>query len=874
MNWFNSLGLKIFALTIAVSALLFATVINRSASATSVAHRERTAQLLAASRNNTDLILFRRGAIDTRALSDLDTSQSDALLSLRQTLKSGAIQSKPLRVIQFAGSIKRNWIDKLKSTGVEIIDYVPNNAYIIRGTAGQLARVALLDGKDRSGDALPIRWMGRFEAIQKIDPVYDDAMLSSEGVSVDVEIELIDAPESEHVTRYINSIAEKVNRAPRRLLRSIVLSVTLPAVHLRQTAAFDEVLFIGAASRFTLLDERGAQIVAANLAQQSLEPAGPGYKDWLSLKGLDTASDFVIDITDTGLDRGSTASALVHPDFRDALGNSRVEYNINYHSTDPASDDRVGHGTMMASVAVGLGSIDRKDSEGYMYGVGVDPQAKLGASRVFAENGKLPFQFDFVTSVSAAYNQGARISNNSWGAAGNTYNTSAKEFDILTRDADPDVPGNQEIFFVFAAGNDGPGGRVYSPGTAKNVMTVAASENFRPEGFDSCNLDGQGAIGPDGADNILDILRFSSGGPTADGRIKPDIAAPGTHVYGAASQAPLFNARSLCPGVPIFQPPGQRLYTWSSGTSLAAPHIAGAAALVRRFFTNSNLLDEGRAPSPAMTKAFLINSTRYMSGENAGGNLPSERQGWGLVDLGRAFDETSRMLIDQTHLFTESDQDFTIGGSLADRSQPLRVTLAWTDAPGSLAGPALTNDLDLEVKVGNVTIYHGNVFDGDSSIAGGEADRLNNVESIFIPSELIPEGVEGNFTVTVRATNIAGDGVPGNGNDLDQDFALVIYNISDPVIGPPPPPPPPQLPVISSATYVKKVLTITGQRFGSSARVEINGQSITKPFTFDAMTNSLSIKLKRKKLKLVLGVDNQIVIIENDIRSQPFLLRL
>jgi hypothetical protein len=81
---------------------------------------------------------------------------------------------------------------------------------------------------------------------------------------------------------------------------------------------------------------------------------------------------------------------------------------------------------------------------------------------------------------------------------------------------------------VFAAGNDGSGANTVGlPGTAKNVITVGASENVQAFG----GADGCG-VGDNGADNANDIIGFSSRGPTADGRKKPDIVAPGTHVSG------------------------------------------------------------------------------------------------------------------------------------------------------------------------------------------------------------------------------------------------------------------------------------------------------------------------------------------------------
>jgi len=120
--------------------------------------------------------------------------------------------------------------------------------------------------------------------------------------------------------------------------------------------------------------------------------------------------------------------------------------------------------------------------------------------------------------------------------------------------------------------------------------------------------------------------------------------------------------------------------------------------------------------------------------------------------------------------FTATAQQRVITGNVSDNTKPFRVSLTWTDAPGPTVGNAFVNDLNLEVTVGGQT-FKGNVFSGANSATGGVADTRNNLESVFVPA-----GVSGPFVVRIVAANIAGDGVPGDADATDQDFALVVQN--------------------------------------------------------------------------------------------------
>jgi hypothetical protein len=178
-----------------------------------------------------------------------------------------------------------------------------------------------------------------------------------------------------------------------------------------------------------------------------------------------------------------------------------------------------------------------------------------------------------------------------------------------------------------------------------------------------------------------------------------------------------------------------------------------------------------------MTKALMMNSAEYMTGTNANDSLPSNSQGMGLADMDRYFDIFAQSKIYRDEVaadtFSDTGQQRVFTGAVVDNTKPFRVTLAWTDQPGPTSGNAYVNNLDLEVTVGG-NLYKGNVFTGANSTPGGNADVRNNVESVYLPA-----GVTGPFVIKVKATNIAGDGVPGDADATDQDFVLLASNANE-----------------------------------------------------------------------------------------------
>ncbi len=723
-------------------------------------------------RDDMNLVLLRRGQIDTTAPKP----------RLPEELRQTPSQSDSLHLVQLFGPPTPQDIAVLKSTGAKLISYIPNNAYLIWAAPYELQRLRSARMQEL------IQWE------EPLHPAYKlDRLIALDSLQpIPVSISMVDSPQSQSSIERIKSASLKILMPEFQSAGAIHLKALIPSARLIDLARLAEVMLIEPWPRIRLHDERANQIVAGDIQQETINnavvsrPARPGYSSFLNLHGFTSNFDFAIDISDTGLDSGTDDPARIHPDFLDSEGRSRIAYLFDYTQdellhTSPVLPwhDPTGHGTINASLAGGMSRGSQfADSLGFQFGQGTAPFVRFGISKIFNDEGDFTNVVSIPDIVASAYRVGARISTNSWGTCDltfgfcNLYGTDSSIYDSLVRDADSFAPGNQGMTILFSAGNDGLNEplSIGIPGTAKNVITVGASEGFRPTNESGSNLVDGCNVRASGADNAMDIPGFSSGGPMQDGRAKPDLVAPGTHVTGAASQDS-FYAAAASDDVTVcdkYFPVGQTLYALSSGTSHSTPLVAGGAALAFQWLRERL----GAEPSPAMVKALILNSTSYLNGALGGDSLPGARQGWGLLNLSRMFEETDRVLYDQPATFTESGGSaFEVTGMISDPTKEFRVMLVWSDAPAAgLTNATSVNQLNLEVIIGG-TLYNGNNFSGEYSTTGGGKDIINNVQGVRLPA-----GVTGPFVIRVRPTVIAGDGVPDNGVDADQDFALVVAN--------------------------------------------------------------------------------------------------
>lgn len=687
--------------------------------------------------------------------------------------QTAAAPGTSVYVVQFVGPTTDAWLDKIRATGATPLQYVNNNAYLV--VADATAGRALADLATRGE---PLRYSAPLQASQKLAP--DVARFAAQNPNGRTRLTVVVADHA-GVSRTQNVVmgldADGTKRGWNNLRGMLAREVDMPIARIGEIAALGDVLAVDLAVTPRRLDEKQTQIMAGNLNPAQSGPSAPGYLAWLSGFGFSTTpTDYpVLAIVDDGVGNGTAVAGAGDTNFttNGAGIDSRVTFATSCTSAPAAGVD--GHGNINASIAVGYD--DRtgfpfRDTDGFRRREGINPFGRVANFQMFGTGSSGTCGAGEEGKIAAQYAQNVRISSNSWGLGSifgpaTGYIAQSRAYDIGVRDADPAAAGNQSLAFIFAAGNYGPGANtVASPGNAKNVLTVGASENQRPSDEDGAWTDGCSS-GPADADNAMDVVGFSSRGPTAGGRAKPEVIAPGTHIQGSASVAAGYTGTGVCDK---YRPSGQTATAASSGTSHSTPAVAGAATLVYRHLQTAYAQ---ATPSPALIKGYLIAHPTYLTGVDANDSLPSFDQGFGMPNLGAAFAATpSRVLVDQTQTLADTGANYELRGAVADSTKPVRIVLTWTDAPGAVNSTApQVNNLDLAVTIGGVT-YIGNKFNGQwNDPTGGAADASNNTEAVYLPA-----GTSGSIQVSVVGTNIGGDGVPDNADTTDQDFALVCNN--------------------------------------------------------------------------------------------------
>jgi subtilisin family serine protease len=685
-------------------------------------------------------------------------------------------------LVQFKGAVRDAWKQQLTAAGAEIVAYIPDFAFKTRMTGSQAQSVIALQN---------VAWVGPFLPAYKSGPDLKRGDLAPYTVRVEQGANV------EATIAAINATGAQVLGVQDEILRVAATGAQVDAIASVSDVAWIENYLMPRKHN----DYGGGNIIGANIA---------------NVNGYDGSTQIAA-VADTGLGDGTKNGA--HPD----IPASRIARIYNWPGKtdicftkiydDGALDADSGHGTHTSGSVLGDGGASGE-------GKGVAPAAQLifQATENFVDVNPLCLDPGEPTSgyylvglpanlqnlFSQAYKQGARIHSNSWGAAvSGDYNSNSAETDTYAWK-------KQDLTITFSAGNSGTDGdkngivdfgSLGAPATAKNVITVGASENDRQGHWEcdtnlnytshdlyqtgeTCNsMGGQNLLGtwgqryPDSfpknplkndvtAGNQEQMAAWSSRGPVDDGRIKPDVVAPGTWILSASQN--LYQQGYGDPKNPRLNEyawdgwgmPVNEYYKYMGGTSMSNPIVAGAAAVVRDYYQKAHALNA----SSALVKATLINSAVDLLDENNDGAndndypIPNNHEGWGRVNVADATDGTRQFVEESNGIETKNRRNYqyTLPGG-----QPFKVSLVWTDYPSTEAAARnLVNNLNLLVISPSGAKYKGNVFANGWSKTGGKYDPLNNVENVYIQN-----AEAGTWTVRVIGAN-----VPMG----PQPFALVV----------------------------------------------------------------------------------------------------
>ncbi len=576
------------------------------------------AALLLAILPGVSLAQSREGATIYLQYAEFDPLKGEPTIAAAQ-LQSVPLQGEATYLLQFIGPVQEEWKDAVQQAGVRLYDYVPDFAFIAR-----------MDGEARTQvSRLPfVRWVGLYHPAYRLAPsLQSEQLASAETTTVELMVEALPEVNMDELAQRARELGGTV-RGQAANAFGIYLHLILPADRLALLTALDGVLWVEPYFQPVLHnDVGGSTIMRASEIRASLGLYGSGQ---------------VVGVSDSGLDVGTTGSSMSN-DFEGRIvdGRSVCPSGSGYRTT---WNDPVGHGTHVSGSVLGSGAY----SDGRF--AGVAPQAKIVFQSVDGdgdpETGLECVPDDLVNDLFAlAYSKGARIHTNSWGGPSGGSSNPYGGYTTYSRQVDQAAWQYKDLLILFSAGNEGVDKNrdglvdldsLGSPGTAKNSITVGATENNRPSitttygSAWSSDFPSNPIHNDRIANNAGGMAAFSSRGPTDDGRIKPDVVAPGTFIISARSHDPGFDPSVGSWGV------YDSNYVYMGGTSMSAPLTAGATALLREWLVRVKGIAN---PSAALIKALLINGAedispgQYTSPQEVPNYRPNPVSGWGRVNL-------------------------------------------------------------------------------------------------------------------------------------------------------------------------------------------------------------------------------------------------
>lgn len=444
-------------------------------------------------------------------------------------------------LVQFVGPVIDEWKATVQQSGARLYGYIPEYAFLARMDQTTAKAIEAFD---------MVRWVGPYHPAYRLAPgLADIAYTSAHTVTQMLTIETLPDANLDALEHDIVLLGGTVQQRTVNELHGY-MHVLFPLHQMIHLAALNDVLWIEPLVMPTIRNNVAAgDIMNASDIRSDMDLYGAGQ---------------TIAIADTGLDKGKQST--LHPDVKGRLVKA---YCLGRTSPCDWSDPAV-HGTHVAGSVLGNGVTSGSTPGDHDYSnsyAGTAPEAQVVFQSVGDSQGQLGgLPTDRGDLMRQAYDDGARIHLDPWGGPTGQANDGSDTYgDYVLSSAMVDLAAwqNKDMLIIFPAGNgavdgekDGQGRRVGNgivdndsidqPGTAKNVLTVGATENERTLIPDTWQTGWSGLFPsePIASDKIANkrggMAAFSGRGPTDDGRIKPDVVAPGTSIVSLRTREYIF----------------------------------------------------------------------------------------------------------------------------------------------------------------------------------------------------------------------------------------------------------------------------------------------------------------------------------------------